>query len=962
MVNGALTAAEKTAAVAPSRETRAVVEDVVAPTWSSAAWEGYVDAHGVSSADAFDGYIDLHAFSRSLGGWLYLGWVARSWVDGDGPAIAVARCRNGERVGELTAVFFDRADVRGRGIGCILLMPNSAALHEDAPPLVSLEIDIGAVRIRLKGDAQQPVQLERLIAAIKPERLAAFHSPRPKAPKSADIGSAAAAKATEAVSDNLIGFSDAHAVTTTPAATTRSSNRRHGHVDLYGYHAAANAWFFCGWVSGPWADNDMPKRVAARFEDGAAVGETSLAAFYYRDDIQGRGVGFVLALDSTEQERNHLASLDFEFADGPASLATTGASPGLSGRELVDWLSPLLTGGEANSNRSRLRSMLLPQNDDPDFGISYGYIDLYGYHSMAGGWLFCGWVSSTLDELTADGPLAAAVQFERGELRGEAARVQYDRDDLGERGRGLVLFVSGAGSALGGLLSITIGAGSFSFIIYPGTGVRRLREQVLLSGLRSIVAGAPSSGQRETMLAILRREGFIGTDTIGELTDHVFLEIDETISCGSGSLVLIGWFLAKPEVVRAIRLRCGVLASTVQFDEALRVDRPDVLAGIGKQHGFDDPRCGFIVFLERAVDGANIPYFEIETRCGEVGYRTLPPPKLEGIAATKRLLECFDVRFLDVPRAYDRVIGPAIELLTKNRLKAAPLVTALEFGAPPANPEFSVIIPLHGRIDFVEYQLALFSIYPRNSNYEFIYILDDPPKQREAQFLFTSIYERLRLSFRALLLDRNIGFAPTSNVGLRHANGKYVCFLNSDAFPGTPDWLERLAARLVAHPDLGAIGPLLLYEDGSIQHQGMSFRQLYEFGNWHFGHHPGKGLQPGKVGGLQKCISITGACILMERGLAEHTHGFDEAYAIGDFEDSDLCMRLHQIGLNCAVDLDTHLYHLERKSQGSAAHTWRMNLTLYNAWFHERRWAHAIAAHPYAYALGSRVDEMRPSR
>jgi GT2 family glycosyltransferase len=301
-----------------------------------------------------------------------------------------------------------------------------------------------------------------------------------------------------------------------------------------------------------------------------------------------------------------------------------------------------------------------------------------------------------------------------------------------------------------------------------------------------------------------------------------------------------------------------------------------------------------------------------------------------------------------VPRAYDRIIGPAVELLNKSRLKARPQVAALDFGTVPTDPEFSVIIPLYGRIDFVEYQLALFSAHPPSRGFEFIYVLDDPPKRRDAQFLFTSIYERFRIPFRALLLDRNVGFAPANNVGLQHARGKYICFLNSDAFPGTPDWLERLAATLAAHPDLGAVGPLLLYEDGSIQHQGMSFRKLTEFGGWHFGHHPGKGLQLGASGGLQKCISITGACMLMERALAERLHGFDEAYAIGDFEDSDLCLRLYRMGLACAVDLDVHLYHLERKSQAGSARNWRMNLTLYNAWFHERRWARAIAAHPLA--------------
>ena len=734
----------------------------------------------------------------------------------------------------------------------------------------------------------------------------------------------------------------------------------HGQVDFYGYHPGSAAWFFCGWVSIPWAEDDKPTGVVAHFENGLASSEEALAAFYYRADIEDRGVGFVLALACAELGCNHLVSLELKSAAWSTPLSGARAGPSLAEPELIGWLSPLLTRGEANSNRARLGAMLLPATlDAGGRAAPRGFVDFYGYHGIAGGWLFCGWISSDVEE-----PAMTVVQaqFERGEVHGEAVRLHYLRDDLGDSGMGLVLFVSGTGTPLGGLLSVTIETGGTACCIYPGAAVQRLRERELLAELRRIAAGAPPSGKRETMLAILGRQGFLGTDTITELSDLVFVEIDDAIICEPNSMVLIGWQLAKTGVVRGFRLRCGALVSAINLDDAVRIDRPDVLAAMGKQHGFDDARCGFIVFAPCAVDGAGAPYLEVETSRGEVAYQPVPAPRLDGMAATKRLLEGFDVRFLDVPRAYDRVIGPAVELLTKSRLRIGPAVAAMEFGEPPVGPEFSIIIPLYGRIDFVEYQMALFSAHEPNSGYEFIYLLDDPPRRREAQYLFASVYERFRIPFRALLLDRNVGFAPANNIGLRHARGRHVCFLNSDAFPGTPDWLERLAARLAAHPDLGAVGPLLLYEDGSIQHQGMSFRRLNEFGGWHFGHHPGKGLRPSAARGMRHCVSITGACMLLERSLAERMGGFDESYAIGDFEDSDLCLRLYRMGLGCAVDLDVHLYHLERKSQGSSARNWRMNLTLYNAWLHERRWARAIAAHPYASGTALCADEASSAR
>ena len=76
---------------------------------------------------------------------------------------------------------------------------------------------------------------------------------------------------------------------------------------------------------------------------------------------------------------------------------------------------------------------------------------------------------------------------------------------------------------------------------------------------------------------------------------------------------------------------------------------------------------------------------------------------------------------------------------------------------------------------------------------------------------------------------------------------------------------------------------------------------------------------------------------------------------IGDFEDADLCARIVQTGLRCAVDRDVAVLHLERKSQQAEA-PWRAGATLYNAWLHERRWFRASAAAATPPARRKRVS------
>ena len=576
-----------------------------------------------------------------------------------------------------------------------------------------------------------------------------------------------------------------------------------------------------------------------------------------------------------------------------------------------------------------------------------GCIDSYGFSHAAGAWIAIGWVPclpSSLHECDL------TMHFARASLTGRCYRAPFFRADLDSNRQGVIVLASCAGRDLGPLLSMTLAWDEGDARLFSTEQVEHLTDTPITGAARTLLTNAPRDVASLAILRALSQPRFGGLTTLHEVGAPIHMAVDEVIRCGEAGVALIGWFVAEEGATRRILLRAGQHSFEIDLARAIRIRREDVSSSIMTQHGLHEPAPGYILFVPDVAELDANAHLQIETRDLSVGYVALPRSRLRGVPAMRRMLESFALRYEDMVRAYDDVIGPAIGGLNGERLKTPAATTDYRFGVQPAHPVCSVIVPLYGRIDFMEYQLALFSREKSNWRHEFIYVLDDPSIRVETLTLAESCLARFGLPFRVVALERNVGYAPANNAGLRCARGRDICFLNSDVFPGHDRWIDALLARLDANPRLGAVGPTLLFEDDTVQHRGLTYEPLQEFARWLFPMHPGKGMRIPRRRGLEYHRAITGACMVMSRALAERLGGFDETFVIGDFEDSDLCLRIGAQGLDCAVDLDVHLYHLERQSQGNMANAWRFNLTLYNAWVHENRWRSILTDEPLVLA------------
>ncbi len=132
-----------------------------------------------------------------------------------------------------------------------------------------------------------------------------------------------------------------------------------------------------------------------------------------------------------------------------------------------------------------------------------------------------------------------------------------------------------------------------------------------------------------------------------------------------------------------------------------------------------------------------------------------------------------------------------------------------------------------------------------------------------------------------------------------------------------------------------------MFEDESIQHAGLYFRRLpdtQEWSNEHYFKGYPRSFAPAALS--RPVPAVTGACLLVERALFRDLGGFRGAFVKGDYEDSDLCLRLLEAGRTNRYLSDVELFHLEAQSHFGPERT---PTTRYNRWLHTQLWDSRIA-------------------
>jgi len=294
------------------------------------------------------------------------------------------------------------------------------------------------------------------------------------------------------------------------------------------------------------------------------------------------------------------------------------------------------------------------------------------------------------------------------------------------------------------------------------------------------------------------------------------------------------------------------------------------------------------------------------------------------------------------PALFDAGIGQALQLL------AAPLKTQehwrgliqrrVRFGRQAPEAEITVVIPLYRRWDFMLGHVAGFSQDPwfLEQRVRLLYVIDDPTIETEVLGWCRGQVSDEPLDVTVIALQRNSGFALACNCGVLAAETPYVCLLNSDVLPIQPGWLQPLFRTLLMVPE-AMVAPLLLTDDGRIQHAGMTVQPL-GLRDLPACVHTLKGLDPAQVqalspDGLPYDVELlSGAALMFERCRFLELGGFNPVFGRGDFEDLDFTLRWRQAGGRLQLVPRSRLTHLERQSITHVQNHMAQWRGLLNAW------------------------------
>lgn len=230
---------------------------------------------------------------------------------------------------------------------------------------------------------------------------------------------------------------------------------------------------------------------------------------------------------------------------------------------------------------------------------------------------------------------------------------------------------------------------------------------------------------------------------------------------------------------------------------------------------------------------------------------------------------------------------------------ACPMASGGQLEQPNSPVQVSFIIPFHNHVIIAtQCLLELYLTAAEITSAEF-FVIDDGSTE-DILVMKQAIQLLVGLFDAPIKLIRNVqslGFGGSSMACARSASGKFISFVNSDAFVGK-GWLAAILATFDKQPEAGLVGPLFLGKGMIVAEGGGIVWSDGTAGNYYRGQSVSH-----NVTFMRPVDYISAALVLIRRDAFETVGGLDPRYGRGYFEDTDLAMALRLHGFKVSAVL-----------------------------------------------------------
>jgi len=276
-----------------------------------------------------------------------------------------------------------------------------------------------------------------------------------------------------------------------------------------------------------------------------------------------------------------------------------------------------------------------------------------------------------------------------------------------------------------------------------------------------------------------------------------------------------------------------------------------------------------------------------------------------------------------------QVLPSLLDLVDIDNEPFASAAARVNFPPLVAAPDVSIILPVFNNLKLTLECLLSISAHS-NSSVSFEIIVADDASTDETAQVIGSIP-----NLRIIRNESNLGFLRNCNHALEHVKGNYVLYLNNDV-QVTAGWLNTLLDTFNSFPNVGVVGPRFIYPNGLLQEAGAVFHPDGTVDMVGLNEDPSQA----RFSYTRRVDYVSGACLMLPTPLAKQLGGFSEDYLPCYCEDSDLCLRVQEIGYYVYCNPAATIVHHLSKTTGTLDTNFKLRsvsknlVTLQNKWLH----------------------------